>query len=356
MFAASLQDFTDALAVPAGKRLVSAELDGINRGEIVPRPGSHDLHWAADPNAVIYRCRPTRGLDMALRCSLRPPVSDALERAVTVDRYLQGLPDRPKSFVRYRFVADAVFAANAWRGAYLMDWVGGETLLDVIRQRVARRDATGLRQLSDKLAHMVNEMQAAGVAHGDLYHGHIMVLPDGEVRFVDYDAAYVPPLNGRVCLTAGREGYAHSVYGTSAALRPFNVHMDTFAALVLITSLYAIAQDHSTFRGATEDCLLFRVEDLRNPVGSPVFLALADAGDVRLKDQANSLRAMCLDPALAQVPLSQVAGVPRERQKAPGPRIHEPTLPPRPKNWKVRPLVAPATFHAIFQSEAQSQS
>ena len=350
MPAASIQEYSDALSVPAGSRPLSSELDEINHAIIMP--GFHYLHIGSGQFAVVFRCRTLSGGDVALRCLLLPPNRDAAERATAVGDFLYSLPKVPQSFVRYRFVSNAIYAANEWQDAYIMDWVDGKTLTHAVQDLVTNRDIQGLQTIADSTTHMIMEIQNAGIAHGDLHPENILVLPSGELRLVDYDSTYVPALQDRPCLVVGPEGYAHPAYVSKSLVRPNNIHMDTFAGLVLVTSLRALVNDLSLFQCFTKENLLFSAEDIRDPIRSPTFTTLLSQGDANLLALTNSLREMCLAPEKAQILLRQVQGIVQERRKAPGPRFTEPLLPKKPTVWKPQPAVAQSTFAAIFQSEA----
>lgn len=353
MSTASIQDYSDVLSAPPGSRPLSSELAEINDAAILAGP--HYLHVGNGQFAVVYRCRTVSGKDIAFRCLLLPPSQDAAERATAVSDYLSALPKKPTSFVQYHFVSNAVYAANDWQAAYVMDWIDGITLHKAVQELVANEDRQGLRALADKTSRMVVEIQNAGIAHGDLHPENILVLPSAELRLVDYDSVYVPALSTRPCLVVGPEGYAHPAYVTRSLVRPNNIHMDTFAGLILVASLRMVSNDTALFHRFTRENLLFSAEDIQNPLTSPAFAAAFSQLDAVVVALAHSLQAMCIDPKKAQIPLSHVQGITQERKKAPASRISEPYLPKELSKWNSQPSVAQNTFSTIFQSKASNQ-
>ncbi|QLQ08322.1 MAG: hypothetical protein HZY76_21580 [Anaerolineae bacterium] len=54
----------------------------------------------------------------------------------------------------------------------------------------------------------MRNLQTHGIAHGDLQHGNVLVAAD-ELRLIDYDGMYVPPLSGRESHEIGHRNYQH---------------------------------------------------------------------------------------------------------------------------------------------------
>ena len=64
-----------------------------------------------------------------------------------------------------------------WYPVILMEWVQGETLFNWVRDRCREGNAEAVAFLADRWLDAVKELGDAGIAHGDLQHGNVMVTP-----------------------------------------------------------------------------------------------------------------------------------------------------------------------------------
>ena len=102
------------------------------------------------------------------------------------------------------------------------------------------RDTAALNRLATAWVGLVDELHAAGIAHGDLQHANIMVTEGGDLKLVDYDCLAVPALMGRFNLEIGVEPYQHPTRGADTRLSPT---LDRFSALMIWTAPKAFAAD-----------------------------------------------------------------------------------------------------------------
>jgi hypothetical protein len=118
---------------------------------------------------------------------------------------------------------------------------------------------------------MMNELRAAGIAHGDLQHGNI-IMCGNEIRLVDYDGMYVPAMKNFSACEIGHPNYQHPA---RTALH-FGPYLDNFSAWIIYASIKALEIEPSLLNqlGGGDDCLLFRRSDFLEPMQSPVFAAL----------------------------------------------------------------------------------
>src|SRR5436305_8445438 len=116
--------------------------------------------------------------------------------------------------------------------------------------------------LAIRFAELVGELRAAGIAHGDLQHGNILVAPGGDLRLTDYDGMYVPALSGLESNELGHRNYQHPGRRRSE----FGPHLDDFSSWVIYASLTALSIDPVLWGrlDGGDECLLIRSRDLRD--------------------------------------------------------------------------------------------
>ncbi len=114
-------------------------------------------------------------------------------------------------------------------------------------------------------------LRDAGIAHGDLQHGNILVN-NLEFKLVDYDGMFVPPLSGRDSNEIGHRSYQHP--GRTKA--NFGPYLDNFSAWLIYTCLVCTSVDSDLWwrLAGGDECLLFRQQDLLEPLYSPAFFLL----------------------------------------------------------------------------------
>ena len=286
-----ITQYKSVLLLPAGQRpLCSPELDSINLGQIVPSPNPMSLHWGSGAFAAVFRCRDTSDHEVALRCLISQPANDLAERYMAFDRFCALTPF--PFLIRAQYIPDAIQVQRTWLPIFLMDWVRGKALDSHVADLARRHDTIRLQELALNWQQLVTTMQSAGIAHGDLQHGNVMVTDAGDLRLVDYDTMFVPSLAGRRATAIGKEGYVHPCYFRGVP-RTYDAAMDTFGALIILLSLRALAYNPALFGRFSDDNLLFRGSDLDTPDRSAAFDELEAASDPDIADLARVLRAQC---------------------------------------------------------------
>jgi hypothetical protein len=146
-----------------------------------------------------------------------------------------------------------------------MDWVEGVLLNEWVEKHLYESGA--LKKIAAQWRALVLSLENARMAHGDLQHGNI-ILVEGELRLLDYDAAVVPAMVESAAREAGHPSYQHP----RRAGAPLNLAIDRFSALVIYAALKALAAAPELwFRLDNGDNLLFRREDYQDPQNSRAF-------------------------------------------------------------------------------------
>ena len=182
--------------------------------------------------ACVYRFS-GGGKEWAVRCFHRE-VSDQRERYTHISRTLNDLGLRYT--VPFEFLEDGIRIRGRWYPLLKMQWVRGPLLTTYVEKNLKRPGA--LKRLAERWTDMLSALRDAGMAHGDLQHGNVLVVAD-DLRLVDYDGMYVPSLAGRVSHETGHPNYQHPRRTGS----DFGPECDNFSAWVIYVSLLGLAAE-----------------------------------------------------------------------------------------------------------------
>jgi len=278
------QDYNEAVQIPQGN-LNDPELkSGLVYTDAIglPRPITGSF-------ASVYRMHCT-DKDYALRLFLRN-IRDQEERYALISDFVQH-DDLPYT-VTFDFLKTGIKIMGEWLPALKMEWVEGEPFDDYIIENLAFPGKLG--RLLTEFTIMMDDLRRAGIAHGDLQHGNIIVCGD-ELRLVDYDGMFVPAMIGFGANELGHRNYQHP----QRTEHHFGPYLDNFSAWVIYTSVRALQIDSRLLHklGGGDDCLLFRQADFLDPLHSAAFSALEKHDDAELRTLARFVRAQLKkDPA-----------------------------------------------------------
>lgn len=251
----------------------------------LPRPISG--HFAS-----VYRMHcPSR--DVAVRCFLHG-ISDHRKRYEIISDFCSNV-DLPFT-VGFDYIEEGIRIRQQWYPILKMEWIDGLTLNRYIESNLENREQ--LESLAVKFTEMINLLGEAGIAHGDLQHGNILVV-DHQLRLVDYDGMYVPALVGWQSNELGHRNYQHP----KRTREHFGAYLDNIPARVILTSLISLAKQPSLWNqlGCSEERLLFSSTDLQSPGRSNAFATLRRSGDEQLVIASQELHKLLLTP-VDQVP------------------------------------------------------
>jgi WD40 repeat protein len=261
----------------------------------------------------------------AVRCFLHC-IPDLQERYALISRALQQKPLR--STVEFEYLREGIRIRGSWYPVLKMEWVDGDTLNVHVRKSL--KNPRALSQLAQRWAALVESLERADIAHGDLQHGNVLVR-GGEFKLIDYDGMFVPALKGRHSHEKGHPAYQHP----QRTGRDFDARIDRFSALVIYVSLLAVATEPRLFeRFHDDDNLLFRRADFASPRTSPVLLALEGLGDPQVATLARAVREACLGslrdvPRLVDACAAPAKAAPQKAPKhAPVPALVTAGVPP----------------------------
>ncbi len=260
-------DFQEALE----NTIVCFDDPGLKGGSI-PRNALGFLRVSTGGFASVYQVE-SGGKKWAVRCFTSPIQVDTAKRYEAISAHLT--KTRLPYTVDFAFDPRGVRVEGTLYPTVKMAWVPGETLSKTIVSLLAARDTAALTRLLKGWRRLCDDLYGAGVAHGDLQHGNILVTPDRQLKLVDYDGIFVPGLAGLRATELGQPSYQHPLRSKA----DFGLMLDRYAALVIYTAMAAIRVRPELWEQYdNEDNMLFTPDDHADPDGSPLFRDLVALG------------------------------------------------------------------------------
>lgn len=218
----------------------------------------------------------------AARCFLRM-VDDTKKRYKAIHEFLHR--KRINCVIKFDYIDKGILVKEKWYPILKMEWLEGDTLSEYIEKN--RHNRKAMAETATKFKELVEELHNRGISHGDLHDQNIMVV-DGELKVIDYDALYVPKLKGRDCSEIGHTNYQHP----ERRLSHFGPYLDNFSEWVIYISIKALAQDPEIWDEVEggDQCLLFRNTDFQDPENSQVFKTLYRIEDDNLRLLVDTFR------------------------------------------------------------------
>lgn len=263
--------------------------------------GSHGVPLPHSGNfGDVYRLQHPQGPRWAVKCFTRPVIGIG-DRYAAVSRALERA--RLPFTVGFQFLSQGIRIRGQWWPIVKMDWVEGLMLNQVVREQAGNpRILDALGQIWTRLC---GKLRDAGLAHGDLQHGNVLLVPSSGrsafgLRLIDYDGMYVPALAHSPSGESGHENYQHP---DRVARQAYSPDLDRFPHLAIATAFKALAVLGPSLwaRYDTGENLLFTRSDFRNPAGSQLLHELWAASHPALQPLVGQLL-LALARPLPQTP------------------------------------------------------
>ena len=253
------QDYNEAIQSPAlSFRDSELQAGSVRVGSLgIPMPSTGAF-------ASVYRLR-GKERDVAVRCFHRQ-IPDLETRYKNLQSTFN--ETRPDWMVDFEFQREGIKVRGKWHPIVKMEWIEGEPLDRFLDRSVT--DSKALRRIAKQLKAIHLEMRAAGISHGDLQHGNILVTSKG-IKLLDYDGMFVPSLDGTVSAELGHPNYQHPF----RTLHHFGSYTDNFTSWLLQLSLICLLADPTLFEWSRDrERILFGRSDLAEPSESALVSAL----------------------------------------------------------------------------------
>jgi hypothetical protein len=317
--------------------------------------------------AYVFKLNPgdDGGETLAVRC-FRGFLGDREERYRALDAHLGA--HRIAALPQFKYFTKGILVAGRRYPVLVMEWVEGPTLDVYLDEAVGRREA--LLHMADEWVKLVGALRDAGVAHGDLQHGNIIV-EGGRLRLVDLDGMFVPALEGFRASEVGHQHYQHP----ARAVAHFSADTDNFSALVVYLSLISLAERPELWGEHHDENLLFTRADFADPGASALFPKIEAIGEEHAR-LASALKVACTSGPTSAPPLTELVTArstlpgwmsapadvevrtrTREVARAPAPRpAGRETYWPESKTWRETPATpASATVQGLFNTSGAAQ-
>ena len=213
----------------------------------------------------------------AVKCFLRniPNLQQRYER-IAEHLYFRRL----RYFVTFEYQRRGIQVRGKSFPLVKMEWVEGCQLNTFIEQNLSR--PRKLAKLKKRWARLLPDLRAANMAHGDLQHGNVLVLPNGHLRLIDYDGMWVPTLEGEEANETGHPDFQDP----RRTQKDFNADIDGFSDAVIHIAIGALKREPSLWEKYNNgDNLLFRREDFLNPESSSLITDLQALGDQEISEK-----------------------------------------------------------------------
>lgn len=269
------QDYNEAIQSPRSNFSDPdlQESEAVSNALGIPLPCSGNF-------ADVYQMRCPNGARWAVKCFTRE-VPGLRERYAAISRHLAQAQLR--FIVDFTFLERGIRVLGRWYPVVKMQWVEGLTLNAFVRQYADKPSM--MKSLLQIWVRMAARLREAGIAHADLQHGNVLLVPDAAanaltLKLVDYDGMFVPALAGSDSGEVGHPCYQHP---QRTAERTYNREVDRFPLLLIATALHCVGVAGRTLWDKYDngDNLLFQEADLQSPVKSRLFYELLKLSDER---------------------------------------------------------------------------
>ena len=253
-------------------------LEGV---EVIPNPNYPDEPWYSTGGlAIVFKLKLKDKL-YALKC-FYTEANERQERLGLIAAYLKQNPS--PYFVDFTYLEDELWVQtdNEEGQGYpvvLMEWVEGKTLDNYLEQICTQNNTPALKNLYFQFCNLAWWLQQQPIAHGDIKHDNLIVMPDGKLKLIDYDGVFVPALRGRKANEMGSPCYQHPKRDTYF----FDKNLDDFSLLVLQITLLALQQEPKLFtEHYNGDGIILKDTDYQNFAQSPIKTILWQLPEVKI--------------------------------------------------------------------------
>ncbi len=224
--------------------------------------------------ADVYKVHcPATGNTWAVKCFTRE-VAGLKERYRGISEHLRKVPFG--FMVEFHYIEPGIRIGKQSYPFLKMRWVEGLRLNQFVCDYLDKPKT--LKNLLPLWVKLSAKLREAKIAHGDLQHGNVLLVPVPEtgqlsLKLIDYDGMYVPALAKRKSGEVGHPCFQHPQRIKEAV---YNADVDRFSHLAIYTAIQAaiVGKRELWDKFDNGDNLLFRESDFKNPETSELFRRL----------------------------------------------------------------------------------
>jgi hypothetical protein len=245
--------------------------------------------------ADVYQFKGGDGKMWAIKCFTRK-VDGLRERYLKIDAHLTKV--RLPFTVGFNFFEQGIRVRGQWFPIVKMEWVEGFTLNEFVRDNADKPHV--LQALLQMWAKLAGRLRDAELAHADLQHGNVLLVPDEAqnklgLKLIDYDGMWAPALADKHSGEIGHPNFQHPLRIRD---RLYSADVDRFPHLAVACALRATILGGRALWDKFDngDNLLFKEADLRHPAGAPIFAELWGLRDDTLRALLGALALAAGEP------------------------------------------------------------
>lgn len=282
MYAPTISQYAESIANPRGLFRTLGE-------PVCQRNSYGEPLCIAGGNAVVFKIE-SEGEQWALKCYTRP-------NGRTREVYGYFSENDFPLVCRMHYMPKEIYVYDAggkgsWWDALLTRWAEGSTLDYEIRRALHYADRERLKALAESFDTMSSALLSMPWAHGDLKPLNIIVAPSGEMKPIDFDAAYYPGSALHPAAEKGTLQYTHPY----RRMRPHGKFIDDYPIALISATLHTLAMNPSAAsRFGNADAFLFQPDQIMDGTSRGHKYAkemAARTGDARLYALLSSLESV----------------------------------------------------------------
>jgi Protein kinase domain len=208
-------------------------------------------------------------------------------------------------FIDFTFLDQGIRVNGQIYPIVRMEWVEGKDLKTFIKDNIKNKNR--LLELAESWLQLSEQLYNAGIAHGDLQHGNILIYEQNgkiNIKLIDYDSLYFAQDGNHIDdEIKGILGYQHPLRDS---LQKQCLEIDFFSQWVIWISIIALAEEPTlwqTYNLDNTERLLFARNDFDNPHQAQVF----DDLSVLSSDVADIFRKICQVKSIQDIPCLAIA-------------------------------------------------